>query len=57
MALWYGCRAENNTCEKKDTCQRVGELPDATLWKVSCNDENHYVLYIPKGVEEPVVES
>lgn len=45
----YSCSHENNTCIKKDVCNRyatINEECQATLFKSVCTEENDYILFI-----------
>lgn len=47
--LLYYCTRDNNTCSKKETCERYLEADNknsATLFKLSCTENNNYILYI-----------
>ena len=52
--LIYYCTQENNTCPKKEECKRFVNAEgknNATLFKVSCTENNDYLLFI-KYIEE-----
>ena len=51
----YYCTPMNNTCNKKDSCKRYMQAENnvcATLFKMMCNDNNDYILYIKHQLEE-----
>lgn len=48
----YGCLTENNTCERKNDCERTLFNIGTTLWKQCCNQNNNYVLFINKELNE-----
>lgn len=55
--LIYYCKNNaDNTCPKKDTCERYIECKDkensSTLYKMSCTKDNKYQLYIENKKEE-----
>lgn len=49
-SLIYFCTQENNTCPKKEECKRYMDLKEddchATLFKVSCTEDNDYILFM-----------
>lgn len=51
----YFCTKENNTCPKKETCERYIESDDSknntTLFCTACTENNSYVLYIKHSKE------
>lgn len=55
MSTLYYCTKENNTCKKKDTCERyINKENDvaATLFKNACTENNNYLLFIQKETED-----
>ena len=53
--LLYYCTKDNNTCPKKEECERYIEVEGknhATLFKVACTEDNNYVLYIKHEKKE-----
>lgn len=58
--LIYYCKQENNTCNKKEECKRYMECtadkPQATLFKVSCTEDNNYLLFMKHQEEINKVE-
>ena len=49
MNSLYYCTQENNTCSKKECCERYIESENkncATLFKAACTEDNEYVLFI-----------
>ena len=58
--LIYYCRQEENTCPRKEECRRYMECTQdksqATLFKVSCTENNNYVLFIQHKQEENINE-
>ena len=57
--LIYYCTKENNTCIKKEDCKRYVDAENknhATLFKVSCTEDNDYVLFINHEEEKETAE-
>ena len=51
----YYCTPTNNTCNKKDSCKRYVQAENnvhATLFKMVCNEDNNYVLFIEHKEQE-----
>lgn len=49
MSSLYYCTKENNTCPKKEECQRYLSSENqcqATLFKMACTEDNNYVLFM-----------
>lgn len=47
--LIYYCKQENNTCPKKEVCERYMNVQGnncATLFKAACTQGNNYQLFI-----------
>lgn len=55
MKSLYYCTNENNTCPKKDECERfidAEENCNTTLYKESCTEQNNYILFIKNEQKE-----
>lgn len=57
MDSLYYCTKINNTCSKRETCERYKKSEDdnnckTTLFKTSCTDKNNYVLYIASTTDD-----
>lgn len=48
--LIYYCKKENNTCPKREECKRYMEADGkecvTTLFKLSCTENNNFLLYM-----------
>ena len=48
--IYYCKQDDNNTCSKKEECKRYMECtvekPQATLYKISCTEDNNFLLFI-----------
>lgn len=56
----YYCRQENNTCPKREQCERFVNADKTenktSLFKIACTEQNNFILFMEHQLEEETTD-
>jgi hypothetical protein len=56
----YYCRQENNTCPKREQCERFVNADKTenktSLFKIACTEQNNFILFMKHQLEEETTD-